>query len=525
MDNDNKINKEEKSTRHEEVLLFLNDELNRLQKDSSSSDSYNLETEYAKTKKNKSPFSVLVLLGAAVLVFLASWGVTAYITKQNGQISVSMEEFDGLNIKNLLDSVSKVQTNYDNAMKNKANIIADKEAAIKKAEEKYNSDLFLIESLNLDDAAEVEKRKNSAKEDYENSVALVEEVYGPKLAVVEAEAEEYKKQLDEYDTAKVEAAKQQEQALDSERRVQELERQKLAKKYEDRIAQLEETMRVERQNNAEQMRKSLSEVSTKYQQEISLLDPVLSDKKASEIKAGINSAKPEDFNANQYLLENEISDETIANGVAAFQKEYDEYNYMRIPMNAIPYKNSIPSYLEATKGLVNKMGQVFQETTTNLNEEKNQLYDNIDQLNEEITGLNDTIETLHNDITIMKASHEQEKILMRRDFEQEKAEAIDLYSSVYDGMLASAKATAFVFSADSIDSIKIYVIPVTRTVIPETGSNVEIRGTKTVKGVIKPIEGEPGYYKFEPGLDKNGEPLEVDYELITAGLLVKVLAK
>ena len=123
MDNDNKINGAGKNMqnaeqRHKEVLLFLNDELNRLQT-ANSADSYDLVKEYAKTKKNKSPFVVLILITSLLVVFLAAWGITARINKQNQSITVNLQEFEGLNIKNLLDSVSKVQANYDAAMKNK----------------------------------------------------------------------------------------------------------------------------------------------------------------------------------------------------------------------------------------------------------------------------------------------------------------------------------------------------------------------------------------------------------------------
>ena len=147
MGNDNKINQNDQ--RHKVVLLFLNDELNRLQT-VNSSNSYDLEKEYAKTKKNKSLFSTLLLAGSMVVVFLLAWGITAYINSKNQEITVNLEEFEGLNVKNLLDSVSKVQANYDNAMKNRTNIISDRDIALKNAEEKRERELFLIDSLNLD---------------------------------------------------------------------------------------------------------------------------------------------------------------------------------------------------------------------------------------------------------------------------------------------------------------------------------------------------------------------------------------
>ena len=77
MGNDNKINQNDQ--RHKEVLLFLNDELNRLQT-VNSSNSYDLEKEYAKTKKNKSLFSTLLLVGSMVVVFLRNLLLLAYVT-------------------------------------------------------------------------------------------------------------------------------------------------------------------------------------------------------------------------------------------------------------------------------------------------------------------------------------------------------------------------------------------------------------------------------------------------------------
>ena len=226
MGNDNKINQTNEQ-RHKEVLLFLNDELNRLQTSNSSS-SYDLEREYAKTKKNRSPFVVLLLGISILVVFLASWGITAYINTKNEEITVNLSEFEGLNVKNLLDSVNKVQTNYDNAMKNRTNIISDRDLALKKAEENRDNELFLIESLTLSKKEE-QKRKDAVMEEYEAAVQQINDEYEPKILLADNELAEYKKQLDEYDTSKLEAARQQEQALDSERRVHRLEIEKISK--------------------------------------------------------------------------------------------------------------------------------------------------------------------------------------------------------------------------------------------------------------------------------------------------------
>ena len=516
MGNDNKINQANEQ-RHKEVLLFLNDELNRLQT-SNSSDSYDLEREYEKTRKNRSPFVWLLLGISFVVVVLAAWGLTAYINTKNQEITVNLQEFEGLNVKNLLDSVNKVQTNYDNAMKNKTNIISDRDVALRKAEEKRDSELFVIESLNLDDKNEIQKRQDAVIEEYEASVAQINDYYEPQIVLADNELAEYKKQLDEYDTAKLEAARQQEQALDSERRVHRLEMDKLSKEYDARIAALQESYAKERKDNSEQIRRQVSEVSQKYIQQIDQLDPDLTQTSTQGIVNTINAKPTEAFDSEKFIEENSIKDDTIETGLALFQQNYNKYNSVQAPFTEIPYKKSAPAYIQASKNLVDSMGAVFEDTTLKLSAEKQELNTKIDSLKDEITGLNGQIEKI-------KRDNESEKAALKADFVKQKQQLAADYTGLYDGILASAKASAVVVSAHSKDNIRIYVVPDQRAHITEAGVGAEIKAVKTVKGVIKPIADEPGFYRFESALDKAGNPVDFDFEQIAAGQIVKVSAK
>ena len=509
MGNDNKIN-QTNDQRHKEVLLFLNDELNRLQTTNSAS-SYDLEKEYAKTKKNRSPF-VMLLLGISILVvFLLSWGLTAYINSKNEEITVNLAEFEGLNVKNLLDSVNKVQTNYDNAMKNKANIISDRDVALKKAEEKRDSELFLIESLNLDSKKEIQKRQDAVYEEYEASVKQINEYYDPQIVLAENELAEYKKQLDEYDTSKLEAARQQEQALDSERRVHRLEIQKISKEYEARIEALQNAYTIERTEHAEQTRRQVSEVSQKYIQQIDQLDPDLTNSSAQGIVNTINAKTVEAFDSAKFIQENAIDDEGIQTALTLFQQNYNKFKSVQAPFESIPFKKSAPSYIKASLKLVDSMGEVFEDTTLKMAEERK-------ELNSQISSLKSQLEQLRRDT-------DAEKVALKQSFAQEKAQLAQDYTSLYDGILASAKASAVVMSAHSKDAIRIYVVPDSRSHITPAGVGAEIKASKTIKGVIKPIEDEPGFYLFESALDKNGNPIDFDFDLIAAGQIVKVSAK
>ena len=516
MGNDNKI-KQTNEQRHKEVLLFLNDELNRLQT-VNSSDSYDLVREYEKTRKNRSPF-VSLLLGISILVvFLLAWGLTAYINTKNQEITVNLSEFEGLNVKNLLDSVNKVQTNYDNAMKNKTNIISDRDVALRKAEEKRDSELFVIESLNLDDKKEIQKRQDAVIEEYEASVVQINEYYEPQIVLADNELAEYKKQLDEYDTSKLEAARQQEQALDSERRVHRLEMDKLSKEYEARIAELQDSYAKERKDNSEQIRRQVSEVSQKYLQQIDQLDPDLTQTSTQGVVNTINAKPVEAFDSEKFIEENQIKDDTIETGLALFQQNYNKYTSVQQPFEEIPYKKSAPAYIKASKNLVDSMGAVFEDTTLKLSAEKQELTTQIDALGNKITALNGQIEQL-------KRDNESEKAALKADFVKQKQQLAADYTGLYDGILASAKASAVVVSAHSKDNIRIYVVPDQRGHITEAGVGAEIKATKAVKGVIKPIADEPGFYRFESALDKAGNPVDFDFEQVAAGQIVKVSAK
>ena len=520
MGNDNKIN-QTNDQRHKEVLLFLNDELNRLQT-VNASNSYDLEKEYAKTRKNKSLFSTLLLAGTMAVVFLLAWGITAYINSKNEEITVNLSEFEGLNVKNLLDSVSKVQANYDTAMKNRTNIISDRDIALKNAEEKRDSELFLIESLSLDDKSEIQKRQDSVFEEYENTLAQIKQVYDPQISAADTELAEYKKQLDEYDTAKLEAARQQEQALNSERRLHRLEMDKLSKEYEARIAELQNSYEKERKDSSAQIRRQVSEVSQKYLNQIDMLDPDLTKTSAQGIVNTVNAKATKTFDSEKIISENAIEDESIIIGLSQFQKTYNQFDTVQKPFETIPYKKSAPAYFKASRGIVDNLASVFEDTALKFVSEKEELNTKLLSLEDEVTGLNKQIDKIRSDSETEKLALQES---LNKQFLDEKAQLASDYVGIYDNLLASVKGQAVVMSAHDKESIRIYVVPDQRDHITEAGVSAEIKASRSVKGIIKPIAGEPGFYRFEAAVDKSGKVQDFDFSLIAPGQIVKVSNK
>ena len=286
MDNDNKITKiseEQKANQiHNEVMLFLGKELERIHQ-TSSEQTYNIENEYAKSKKNHSPFSALMLIGCFLVVFSIAFIMTKTISSHNEEISVSVAEFDDLNLKNLLNTVTAAQTNYDNAVKQRAAVEGDMAVKLKAAEDSHTNDIFVIDSMTRLSRKKRAELMYEADKNYKEAVTAIHEEYDAQLVQAEKEIEEYKAQLAEFDAAKVQAAKEKEKALDSERKVKELEQKKIKDQYEIRIAELNKKLSDTQEQNTEAIRSAVSAVSAQYQTELALLDPKLNDEKAGSI--------------------------------------------------------------------------------------------------------------------------------------------------------------------------------------------------------------------------------------------------
>ena len=404
MDNDNKIIIN-KSEIHKEVMLFLGDELRNIHK-TSQGQVYDIEKEYAKTKKQKSPFVVLILIACFLFVFGLSFFIHKIISAQNQEIQVNLQKFDDLNLKTLLNTVSSAQNNYDNAVRTKSSIEANMESKLKTAQEIFDNDIFVLESLKLS-ANQYDLKFEEIKKQYNDSITEIHKEFDESIAQAEKQIQEYKKQLAEFDTAKIEAAREQEKALNSERQLRQLETEKLTTMYENRIADINESIEQMRERNNEEMRKTVTEISRKYQEEIDRLDPELRDARANTIIDESEVSDTEKFDGFGKLSEQNIESEKVKNAVKSYQEIYDEYDYIDRTIAAVPQKKSIPKYVETSRNLVNSMGDKFFNTTIEFYNETQKLNLQIDKLNSEIANKNKEIKQINENFEVERSEYEE----------------------------------------------------------------------------------------------------------------------
>lgn len=477
MDNDNKIIEKASKQRHQDVLLFLQSELEPLKRQAGGN-AYNLEAEYAKTKKNRSRFVLFTILGCIAVLGISFWIMNVNITKNNREISVNLEEFDGVNLKDLIDSVSRIQEKYDEALKALTTLKAEMNVELKNAEDKRDSDLMVIESLKLKKKKDEESRKEAVMEIYDETVRLIHEKYDADISAGEMQVQEYKAQVDEFDAAKFNAAREKEQALDSERQLQELKQKELTSKYESRITKLENTIEVNRKTASEELKKTVRDITDTYQARIDLLDPVFNDARGTEILSkNTGSAKRLEENAVYGEAGEAIKDDKLVSEYYQALKVYKDYKYLQGKISGIPHEKDMPNYLKTSRNLVDEMAEIFVDSSLRVYNEK---------------------ETMQADYENQLAAKNAEIAAEQKNTEAQRS----AYEAVLESNLATLKTNAIVVNPVSQNDIEVYIVAKARYLIVEEGTKAEIKAGKvTVKGKIFL---EKGKYLFHPDKDENG---------------------
>ncbi len=397
MGNDNKIKSrknEQLSVTEKELLLFLREELEPLKK-IKKVNTYNLETEYAKTKKNVL-WSVWIMLGATFVVAgLFTFFLIRELSAKDKKITVNLESFEDLSLKNLFNSLSRTQELYETAAKQHAEYTGALEAKLNQAKLTMDSDLDLLKRTRLSRQS-INERSSKIKANYDAAVKAAHEQYDAKIAAAETEMKQYESQLKTYDSENVARAQEWEKKMDSERQVQELERRRLVENYESQLSVLRTELSETRQKDLDDRREATAELSSKYEAEIAELDPLLSDKAASDIFAYVRNGylTPEEaaavkarreaaakegsaegasasaaaqsegqdvknpesysqFNAASVISSYPALTESFARTLNSVQTKYDGYTYLSGISSGIPYRNTLKSVVRTEKALAN----------------------------------------------------------------------------------------------------------------------------------------------------------------------------
>ncbi|MBP5358136.1 MAG: hypothetical protein J6Y69_02985 [Treponema sp.] len=407
MDNDFEI----KSRIHSGIQDFLEQESRNLPSENAGT-RYDLEHAYEATRKNSwknnKPI-VLLMLAAVLFVTVLSSVIVMIVNKKNSQIAVKVENFDDLNLRNLLDLVGSTQAKLDEETSTKLNLESEKERIMTQAQAARDSSLATVQSLNIKDATERNQRIKEIEDKYQADIQGIPEIER-KIQQAQKNIDEYQKQLMEFDSNAVEQAREQQALLDSEKQLHEIEKSKIASEYENKLNELRSSLSEVQQSDLARQEEMVSFVVAQY-------DPTFEDDQtALSISRKARSQYDAKYSGSKTTVTAGASQEFL-DALAGQSEYYAELEKLRTRFNRLPQKNAIPSFALALERIANSAGNDMAKAAVS---EVNNLLDKNTKLterNETLEGENQELVTKSEELTQNLNTVTQEKDTLAQEKE------------------------------------------------------------------------------------------------------------
>jgi len=200
-------------------------------------EAYQLDREFAKTKKNRSPI-VWISIAIFIVVFgVAATLVTLYIERESKQVAVDIEDFADVNLKDVLDRAKKIENELEAAKRELQNLLAARDKAIKGVNDELGRQLTLLSSRSVS-AGEKQRREGDLREQAAADIEAINAEYQPKIEELQARIAALQDEIDAYDTRLVEQAKEQQEVLNSQQRKHEIQLESTISYYETQIEEI-----------------------------------------------------------------------------------------------------------------------------------------------------------------------------------------------------------------------------------------------------------------------------------------------
>ncbi len=351
--NDLETRDDELTRRREEIKLFLGKASEKLR--AGGGPSYDLATEFRKTKKNFSPLVPLSVAGVILFFIAASWLVTGAIDRQARRVSVDIQAFEDLKLKDLLDQAKNTLDELDAASSDLAATDYAMNAEIARIREGLASDLTLADALAPDEA---EKRKASLRSAAAAKERAVMAEYGPRLDQKRVAVKALQERAAAYDARSVEEAQKQQEVLDNQQKLFELEKTNLTAGYEARLASAAAALKTEKADGAARLKNAIAELTDRYEGELAAqaashktevesltarFNPVWTDERGAALGAA-DAEAPRPASIGVPSSAPAGSPVQLPELVAA-AKRYADLRYAIGRLRDIPYINSVPGAL------------------------------------------------------------------------------------------------------------------------------------------------------------------------------------
>jgi hypothetical protein len=360
MDNDDKVNNP-KITEivKRDTSLFFEKRLNEL---STERKVYNLDEEFAKTKKNRSPIVPLVIAVMVVVLAAAAVIVTQSIDRGIRSTPVDIQAFEDVNLKDLLDTAKKNQQDLERVQQETDSINAEYKGNLDRLESERKAGLEMNANLKLASADLVAKNAqvNAASD---AKVNAVKNKYDPMIAQKRKERDAIQKKIDAYDTRAMDQAKKQQEVLDNQQRLADMNMATTKSYYEGRLADAETTRRQQVADAEAKKNELVNTLKKNHAAEVADLiakyNPTWTDSRTASLLAGTAAAPFAQSPFPPILAqENVISKDDYD----ALAQNVNDMLYLSGKLRAVPYINSVPGTLSQVEAKAVTAATSYQRT-------------------------------------------------------------------------------------------------------------------------------------------------------------------
>jgi hypothetical protein len=347
MDNANKIATIEAEVQKETALFLQADVLEKIRK--KTYDVYDIETEYAKTTKNRSWFVILLMGGTLLITGMVLWIASRIIENQIREISVNIESFEDINLKNILDLANRVETSYQSTVNERATLEGHWVVEISDLETAAEGERYKIRALSLS-YQETAKKIAAIDRKLESNIREVNRHYTEQIQELDAKIAEYAKQIASFDRDRIEQAQEMQKIADAAFLRFQYEKEELITRYENQLAVYRAMVAETQQERLKTQTGSLDEVVDRYTAEIAALDPVLRNEAAEQImsQTGIPDAPLPLTRGTPEIFAPADGHSPL---FAKMNEDYAQMDSLTQELLVIPWKNNTPGYIRSMNGL------------------------------------------------------------------------------------------------------------------------------------------------------------------------------
>lgn len=310
---------------------------------------YNLETEFAKTKKNNSP-KIFIIIGVSIAVcILLSVIANYFIQASIKAIPMDVQTFQDVNLRDLLDVSKKYTAEMDAAQLKLRTLKSDLENERQLLNEETQN-LLKINATQKVNPSDLAKQNSMIQAKQAEKKRSLEKKYAAPIANLNSEVDAIHEKILQYDSKLMEEARKQKEVIDNHQKLYEIEKLALKEQYDKRILNLEaqrikDSATAQKQSDAlakaltERFDLDMKELIAKYEKQlsdlVSLYNPLFTDPLVIEL---IKDAKAsEEPYTKTSGLSGEVQNE--------LENLFTQFKTVSKLLREIPYQNSVPEAL------------------------------------------------------------------------------------------------------------------------------------------------------------------------------------